>query len=586
MSESCFGLGRRVLPESLRQLEEGPKFEGLRQLMEKWLDEAAGPGWASRAVDSHALLQQFPRMRQQAGDLLRSVLRSSEQLVKKYFSEYEQEEAKTVGIPVIFFSTAGVRDTHDWYRRGLFASFIEAINSYSSSQGFVFFTNEEWTRPIPGVEEGMLAFVAANQLLGRFARAKQIKENLEKTQTPAERKQLETLLSQTLTSIVEVGGASAQIVFPVYRVGSSPSFVNTTNLTTGGYLSSDFPSVDIMSTSYMQLGASSATGIFYKSYCSNPDNLRNGVCLNPCLPKGYQQECSTGDVSVSPEGAVAVSKQLQRQRLKPAAYYCTSTNDEIAKKALNRLSCIAAGINPEQPLEERLAIEGCSKMEGTGDFAACAAAVSSILLDPPLPLPANQEASYTGFDTVGQIFDFMSTEAPIVITGKALVFPIRDLQKLGLLKPSFQGDPCELKEAATKYCSAPVVRSASGALVRQLQPQQQQQGAGGGPVEVTVSSVNLENCFKLGMSHGLLRLLNKSNIHPSKITFAIDIEDPNSKQKVGEYGWPPGAILRAILNQRKWSTLAYELGKNHTVRDRWNAAHSASEQQSEENVSM
>ncbi|OEH73571.1 putative nucleoside-triphosphatase [Cyclospora cayetanensis] len=573
-AESCPRLGRKVLPDSITFLEEGTKFIGLRQLMEKWLDENAGPDWASKPYDAKALLSKYPSMLEAGKTLVHQILNNAVDLIHKHLTPYEQEEAKTVGVPVLFFSTAGVRDTHDWYRRGLFAAFMEAINSFSGEHEIVFFTNEDWTRPIPGLEEGMLAFIATNQLLGNFSIAKDLKQAMEKAKTVDERKVLERDMRQSLTSIIEVGGASAQVVFPVYAVGSSPSFVNTTNLTGAGYLSDDYPSLDIMSTSYMQLGATSATGVFYKSFCSNPANLNENVCLNPCLPKGYIQDCSTGDVTISSTGEVSVAKGVQNQRVKPAAYYCTSSNDEIAKKALNRLSCLAAGIDPEQPLEERLSIQNCMRMEGTGDFEACAAAVNSILLDPPLPLPANQEASYTGFDTLAQIFDFMSTESPVVVTGRALVFPVRDLQAVGLLGKNFKGNPCELSKAAVQYCAAPVVKASSGSLVRQVT-------VGDSIQEVDVTSLNVENCFKLGLSHGLLTLLNKNKVHPSKITFALDIEDPKTGQKVGEYGWPPGAILREVLNVRTWATYAYELGKNHTVRDRWNALHANNDQATE-----
>lgn len=575
-SKSCPRVGRKVLPESIVFLEEGTKYAGLRQTMEKWLDENAGNDWASHPYDAKALLTKYPSMLKAGRELMHNILDNVAEMIKNHFNLYDQEDSKAVGVPVLFFSTAGVRDTHDWYRRGLFAAFMIAINSYTGPHGFNFFTNEEWTRPIPGMEEGMLAFTAANFLLGNFQKMQSLKQRIEDADTPErEKKELEKEMRSSLISIVEMGGASAQVVFPVFNVGSSPSFVNTLNLVGANYLSSDYPSVDILSASYMQLGASSATGIFYKAFCSSPENLIGGVCHNPCLPENFKQDCSTGEVKIEPDGRVNVATSIQKQRVKPAAYYCTSSNDEISKKALNRLSCLAAGINPDEPLEKRLAIENCEEMKGTGNFEACKNAVSAILLDPQLPLPANQEASYTGFDTIGQIFDFLSTSTNVVITGMALVAPIRELQKLGLLSDDYSGDVCALKEAAMRYCAAPVVLSEKNQLVRRVEVK-------GKTKDVPLTNYNLENCLKLGLSHGLLTLLHKSKIHPSNIQFAIDIVDPKTGKKVAEYGWPPGAILRAILDVETWARDAYILGVNHTVRDRWNATHPKGEHAVEE----
>ncbi|KAL8270795.1 hypothetical protein Esti_005269 [Eimeria stiedai] len=599
MAESCPLKGRRMLAEGLQFLGEGRKRKGLRQLLEEWMDANAGPDWPSKPYDAKALLKQYPSMLEAARSLMFEVLDDAAGMIDKNFSDVEKEEARSLGVPVLFFSTAGVRDTHDWFRRGLFAGFQTAINAYSSaSHGYSFFTNEDWTRPISGVEEGLLAFVASNQLLGRFSAAKALQTAIDEAGDNAEaRKRAEKDLRQSLVSIVEVGGASMQIVFPVFTLGSSPSFVRTTNLVREGYLSADFPDIDVMSTSFMQLGASSATGIFYKSFCSNSKNRRRGVCLNPCLPRGFKQACSTGAVDIAAEGSVTVGTTINQQRVKPVAYYCTSSNDEIAKKTLNRLSCLAAGINPEEPLEARLTIPDCHEMQGTGDFDACNAAVYQALIDPAFPLPANQEASYTGFDTVGQIFEFISTDAPVVITGKALVVPVEELIKVGLLARSFAGDPEELADAARLYCAAPVVAGEAGAgagadsgLFRDLSGSVQtaQSSAGtatSGPPPVQrlkLNNYNLENCLKLAFSHGLLTLLNKRRkVGPSSISFQLEIKDPETDLKVGEYGWPPGAILRAVLDRDVWAKLAYELGKHHSIKERYLASQQQQPQEQE-----
>ncbi|KAL8444822.1 hypothetical protein Emag_005304 [Eimeria magna] len=601
IAESCPLKGRRVLAEGLHFLGEGKKRKGLRQLLEEWMDSNAGPDWPSKPYDAKALLKEFPSMLEAAKELMFSVLDDAASMIDANFNDIEKEEARSVGVPVLFFSTAGVRDTHDWFRRGLFAAFQTAINIYSStSHGFQFFTNEDWTRPISGVEEGLLAFVASNQLLGRFSKAKALKGIIDEAGENNEvRRTAEKELEQSLISIIEVGGASMQVVFPVFTLGSSPSFVRTTNLVREGYLNQDYPDVDVLSTSYMQLGASSATGIFYKSFCSNPKNRKNGVCMNPCLPRGFKQACSTGSVTISPDGSVDVGKTINQQRVKPTAYYCTSSNDEIAKKTLNRLSCLAAGINPEEPLEERLAIADCREMEGTGDFDACNAAVYQTLIDPALPLPANQEASYTGFDTVGQIFEFISTDAPVVITGKALVVPVQELIRIGLLESSFKGDPTQLAEAARVYCAAPVVvgdpagegDASSKGLFREISGQSNGNMKGSSGKASSASSsrryrldnFNLENCLKLAFGHGMLTLLNKSKkVHPSSISFELSIKDPETNLKVGEFGWPPGAILRAVLERDSWAKYAYELGKHHSVKARYLASQQQQQQQQQQ----
>ncbi|PFH31391.1 GDA1/CD39 (nucleoside phosphatase) family protein [Besnoitia besnoiti] len=555
-TESCPHEGRRVLEGTLKFIGEGTRVAGVRDLLEDWLTEHAGQGWESRELDSATLMRSFPSMQRQTNELVANLVRDIVKLLNKSLSEEEQAEVKAVGVPIFFHTTAGVRGFPDWYRDGMFVALRRAINASPPIEGYTFFTNSEWTKPISGEVEGIYAFLTANLLSRNFERLMATpRGGHEEAQLHAHRK---------LAGIVEVGGASMQIVFPVRPFVPPPPFAKVSNLQREGYLPHSYPPVDLVAVSFMQLGASSASGIFLKMLCGKPEYLKDGICHNPCLFKGFEHSCSAGEVSISAQGEVSVSNDVRKNRLKPAATFCGAGNSEIMYKMSSRLECMAAHIDPLLSLEQRLEIPGCDKIVGTGDFATCAKEVDDILIDPNLPLPANQEAVSLGFETPAQIFKFMSSSAPLFVTGASLVMPVKLLQSIGLLPEDFDGTARnQLFDAAARLCATPVAREADGALVLHV-PQQ----TAAKPVKL--NTFTYETCHRLAMAVSVLKHIDSGARRPHSVRFEMQVRDgvDAKGRALGNFGWQVGTILHHVTSHRAWSRAAYELGVGHTFHDR------------------
>lgn len=560
VTESCPQVGRRVLEGTLKFVAEGTKVAGVRDLLEDWLDAHAGKDWESRELDAETLMRSFPSMQEQANRLVSNLIRDVVQLLSAQLSEEEKEEVKALGVPLFFHTTAGVRGFPDWYRDGMFVALRRAINASPPIEGYVFFTNNEWTRPISGEVEGIYAFLTANFLTRNFERITE--------EGPPGHEEHELLAHRKLAGIVEVGGASMQIVFPVRPFVPFPPFAKVSNLQKEGYLPHSYPPVDLVAVSFMQLGASSASGVFLKMLCGKAEYLRKGVCHNPCLFRGFEQACSAGEVSISPDGKIAVSSDIRKNRLKPAATFCGGGNAEIMYKLSNRIECEATRINPLLPLEQRLEIPHCEKIVGTGDFDACAKEVEDILIDPNLPLPANQEAVSLGFETPAQIFKFISSSAPLFVTGASLVMPVKLLQAVKLLPDDFDGTArTQLVEAAKRFCATPLTREKDGALTVHVQTEAGASQKAVDPVKLT--ALNYETCHRLAMAASVLRQIDSGARRPNSVRFETKVADATDPQKaVGNFGWHVGTILHHMSNPKAWSTAAYELGVGHTFHDR------------------
>lgn len=555
-TESCPRQGRRVIEGTLKLVKEGPKSAGVRDLLEDWLNKHAGPDWESRELDAATLMKSFPSMQAMANKLAVKLLADVTELLEKNLSSTQKEEVKVLGIPIFFHSTAGVRGFPDWYRDGMFVALRRAINSAPSNQGYVFFTNEEWTRPISGEYEGIYAFLTANFLTRNFDKlVKAVSAGDDDAELSAHRK---------LAGVVEVGGASMQIVFPVRAFFPPPPFVKISNLQKEGFLPGTYPPVELVAVSFMQLGASSASGIFLKMLCSKEEYLKNGVCQNPCLFRGFEQDCSAGEVTIDSSGAISVSQDVRKNRLKPVATFCGGGNAEIIHKVSNGLECMATNINPLDPLERRLEIPGCTKIVGTGEFGKCVSEVDEILIDPRLPLPANQEAVSIGFETPGQIFKFVSSSSPLFMTGNSLVMPVKLLQKLKLLPADFHGARSQLYEAAERLCSTPVTRDGNGKPIVQVK------GTNAEPIEL--NTFNYETCHRLAMAIGVLTHINSGARRPNSVRFESNITSEDGVS-VGNFGWQVGTILHHVTRRQEWSRAAYELGVGHTFIDRQIGTH-------------
>ncbi|PHJ25013.1 gda1 cd39 (nucleoside phosphatase) family protein [Cystoisospora suis] len=537
VTQSCPDKGRKVLEGTIKYVAEGEKSAGVRDILETFLDRT------------------FPVLQELVDSMVQKLMHDIIDLLNNSLDEETKLSAKVLGVPVLFYSTAGVRGFPYWFRDGMFLAIRQSVNAYPTVSGYTFFTDNVLTRPISGEQEGVYAFLTANHLLGSFDKLRQAAKSGPVTNP-----------QKILTGIVEVGGASMQIVFPVSLTSPPPPFATVVHFQQEQYLPSSYPRVDAVAVSYMQLGASSASGVFLKGLCAKPEFLKEGVCQNPCLRKAFTQKCSAGEVTITKEGQVQVNEQPKRNRLKPVATYCGNANSEVRAKYSARMSCLAAKINPRDPLEKRLELQNCKSMVGTGDFDTCVEEVKNILIKPALALPANQEAQSTGFDTPGQIFEFISSDAPLAITGASMVFPIKTLQKLGLLRKDFKGDLKSLHTAAKEYCSAPVsVTPKSGMTVKI-----------GTHAPMPVNNFTYEDCLRLATAAALLDAVYSGSRKPNSVTFSNTINDPETGEERGKAGWPVGAIFKHTTRRSEWSRRAYELGAAHTLQSRSTATASGS----------
>lgn len=103
---------------------------------------------------------------------------------------------------------------------------------------------------------------------------------------------------QRLAGILEVGGASMQVVFPVEnQIRDGP--LGTLDLTREGrFLKREmFPKMtepfNVFGTSYMNLGINRALALLLKMYCEE-NATADRRCYFPCFNKGWRQVCIPG----------------------------------------------------------------------------------------------------------------------------------------------------------------------------------------------------------------------------------------------------------------------------------------------------
>nr|AAP88692.1 nucleoside triphosphate hydrolase [Sarcocystis neurona] len=532
------GKPRAVLEETILMIGEGKKRQGVREILETFLDGAAGPGWESRPLESDELVDHFPALETQVAEFVGGMLEEAGKLLEQTLSQEEKKTAKLFGVPVLFNSTAGIRDFAAWCASGFFVAVRRAVNVHPPVEGFKFYTDPELTRTLSGEEEGVSAFLTANHLLGYLRRLQRDAAN-----------GVMTHAHENLAGIVEVGGASMQIVLPVPVTTLPPASVHVVKMREDGYLSGDYPPVNLLAISYMQLGANSASGAFLKGLCSEPRRLRAGVCHNPCLHRNFEQDCSAGPVTITPQGEVIVNKELKKNRLKPLATYCGEANEDIARRHTTRLTCRAAGISPTgNSLRERVEIPHCTRIVGTGDFGECVRSVDNILLNSAFALPANTEAEGIGFDTPGQIFSTLSSSAPLLVTGASVVFPLKNLNRLGLLPEDYSGSTEQLEQAAVAFCNSPMHREGNKLVVRVRDK------------ELVLDSFTYEDCLRLAFTYTLLSRLNNGKEKPMSVKFSTKIADPVTGKELGSAGWPIGRIVKETQDRVSWSMRAYENG--------------------------
>lgn len=135
-----------------------------------------------------------------------------------------------------------------------------------------------------GIEEAVFTFITANIASGAIQEMK--------TDPVSGKKRL--------AGILEVGGASMQVVFPVEnQIRDGP--LGTLDLTLDGrFLKREmFPKMtepfNVFGTSYMNLGINRALALLQKMYCEDPMNQNSdGRCYFPCLNVGWRQVCVPG----------------------------------------------------------------------------------------------------------------------------------------------------------------------------------------------------------------------------------------------------------------------------------------------------
>ncbi|PFH31406.1 NTPase II [Besnoitia besnoiti] len=102
-------------------------------------------------------------MAQRAKELMEQLETDAVGILDARLTEEEKIQVRSRGIPVLFYSTAGIRDFHKkWYREALFVVLRAVINEPTHELGYKFFTNTHWSHPITGAKEGFYAFLTLN----------------------------------------------------------------------------------------------------------------------------------------------------------------------------------------------------------------------------------------------------------------------------------------------------------------------------------------------------------------------------------------------------------------------------------------
>lgn len=533
-TEWCPRKGRRPFMSTLTHWGEGKKTLGMRKAIHDFITKHIGDKYEATAEQDAELASKVEELRVLAVKIITDVLQTMEVMMKEKLTGADYEDAKWGAVPVFVHSTGGVRDLPGRLREVFFIALKDEIMNYKGTTGVEFFTTPDLAKPISGVDEGVYAWLTPNHYMGRLERIRRISNQLEPypLRYPEIAKEYDRMVA-----IVEIGGASAQFVFPVNPTRINPSFVKITDLQQEGYLPTTYPRITLLSVSFMQHGLTSASGLILKGFCEEPKNLDNGVCKFPCFNPGFKQPCTADHLKIGKGEVVATGQS----KLAPVAAYCDGKTDEVRLKGTNQLLCSAARLDPELPFAERVKIQNCNTIEGTGNFEQCVQAIDQFLVNRPMPFPANAEATGFGFDNPRQIFEFVPSEAPVMMTGAGMVQPVLLLQKKGLLPQNFEGEIDVLKEGATKGCAVPVVAKGDGFVINfEKEPE-------------PLSHFNYSNCLHLSYAASIISGMNASSAHPPKVMFKMDITEVTTGTKSDDkpsFGWQSGVVLSNVTNGR------------------------------------
>lgn len=170
--------------------------------------------------------------------------------------------------PIFLFATAGLRTIP----AGAAEEILEEVrNSFERS---VFRFERHWVRLIPGKDEGLYGWIAANYLLGNFDELPSINHS-----------DVNSVSSSSHTiGVVEMGGASMQVSFAPSDISKiDPEELSTVSLNGRVYR--------IYTHSYLNYGLEQAQVLLHKSMSSSQE------INNPCYPQGFTflQQNGVGD---------------------------------------------------------------------------------------------------------------------------------------------------------------------------------------------------------------------------------------------------------------------------------------------------
>lgn len=521
--------------------------------------------------------------------LLAPIFAAARREIMKLIEGAQNEDLVLSDIPVIVHSTAGLRDMDAVLRQDLFRAInfvingaLEADQLYnnlmpspdkvprfcptsriksplrtrfqfnvgtgagSKTKVMRFFTTPRYCRAITGIEEAVFTFITANIATG-------VIQNMRTDVTQKRR----------LGGILEVGGASMQVVFPVEnQIHNGP--LGTLDLTKNNrFLRRDlFPSMveefNVFGTSYMNLGINRALALLLKQYCQK-QKPADGRCKSPCFQRGWRQTCVPGTPRVrskkpqSPdESPFELDEEgrviMEGNNLLDVANYCRK-NNPLLRNITPRSDCRRAGFNLNfADVNSRAQIHDCIEIEGTGDMPACFQIISDMLFGSELP--GNQETlSETGAAAPAEIGQFMAPKGVLYVVGNSLVFPILQLKEWKMLRTAYHEvgpndtrrcDFTHLEDAARLLCSLKLSKSHSF-----VNPITQK--------TITLDSRNSDYCYKSVYAIALLYAINvkKGDV---QVQFEAKIKHVESHQ-VLDFGWTYGAITNLILNPRFVSDL-------------------------------
>ncbi|XP_037452669.1 probable apyrase 6 isoform X1 [Triticum dicoccoides] len=190
------------------------------------------PGLSSFAADTA-----------RAGESLRPLL--------EFAKEKVGGEGAAAATEVRLMATAGLRLLEEGVREAILVSCRNALRA----SGFRF--EDSWAKVIPGSDEGIYAWIAANYALGTLG------GDPHKT-----------------IGIIELGGASAQLTFVSDEV--LPLELST-NFTFGE------TTYTLYSNSFLNFGQNAAQDSYHQILKSRGSS-KNGTLVDPCAPKGYSHK--------------------------------------------------------------------------------------------------------------------------------------------------------------------------------------------------------------------------------------------------------------------------------------------------------